>query len=436
MAHGERDEHEATIRAVRDVDKRFGPLGILVDLAGPKLRLGSLFEDPVVCEKGTEVRFIRGIESTSRFDFVSNYEELVDFIEVGERIMLADGTVGFIATAKSRDAVTCRVLEGGELRSRQGINVTGSNPGLPALTDYDRECVRWAVTQDVDFLSLSFVQASVDVLELKNLLHELHSDLPVIAKIEKRQAIGGLAAIAEAADGIMVARGDLGVEIDVAEIPVAQKQIVSMCNQLQKPVIVATEMLDSMRNASRPTRAEATDVANAILDGADACMLSGETAIGAYPVEAVSTMNRIMLTTEELLRDRPSRDPAHRVTTGAQPITSAVVYGAGRIADHLSAKLVVITTRSGATALTKSNLRDFVPTIGVSPDPKVLRRMTLLWGICPLRDAPTGNIETLRSFIFDWGTAAGILQPGDAVVFVAGRDTGEMAHNSISVHTV
>ena len=231
----------------------------------------------------------------------------------------------------------------------------------------------------------------------------------------------------------MVARGDLGVEIDVAEVPVAQKHIVSVCNQQQKPVIVATQMLDSMEHSPRPTRAESSDVANAILDGADACMLSGETAIGEYPIQSVRMMNRIMLATENLLRDRP---PQTRPIGKAHPISHAVVSAAGTVAGQLNAQLVVTATRSGVTALTKSSLRDFVPTVAVSQDLEVLRRMSLYWGIIPLVDAPLHDRRELRDFVCAWGKRAGLLESGDLVLMVSGTQLFPDAHNQLVVYQV
>ncbi|MEM7314304.1 MAG: pyruvate kinase, partial [Planctomycetota bacterium] len=262
------------------------------------------------------------------------------------------------------------------------------------------------------------------------------SDAPIVAKIEKPQALDDLEDIVAAADCIMVARGDLGVEIDVADVPVVQKEIIKTCNRMQKPVIVATQMLDSMQNAARPTRAEVSDVANAILDGADACMLSGETAIGEFPVESVEMMNRIMISTERDLPGRPSRPPAKVSTTGAHPITHSVVYGAAKIAEHLDAALVVIATRSGATALTKSNQRDFVPTIAVSNEPTVLRRMCLYWGVTPLPGAPLEDRIALKEFIVDWARKDGLVEDGDCFVMVTGTGVARGAHNLVMVHTV
>ncbi len=434
MAHGDREAHELVIRTIREIEAETHPLAVLVDLAGPKLRLGELPQDPFECEQGAILAFVRG-KALRPGELSSNNAGLVDLLDSGDDVYLADGNVRLVVTQKQADRVLCRVVEPGHVKSRQGLNLPGVHREFPALTEFDRECIPWAAQQQVDYLSLSFVQSAEDVTELKSILRSLRFDVPVIAKIEKRGALDRLEEVVAEADAIMVARGDLGVEIDVAEVPVAQKHIIERCNRMQKPVIVATEMLDSMHHSPRPTRAEASDVANAILDGADACMLSGETAVGQYPVEAVTTMNRIMQSAEELLRNRTGR-PRTPNMTGAHPVTSAVVYGAAQIADALSARLVVIATRSGITALTKSQQRDFIPTIAVSTQPRTLRRMALMSGIRPLPGISTDDPTELRDFIFNWGRQREVLQSGDTVVFVAGRDTLRNAHNSVSVQIV
>lgn len=255
-----------------------------------------------------------------------------------------------------------------------------------------------------------------------------------IAKIEKPEALEQLEQIVDAADAVMVARGDLGVEIDVAETPVAQKRIIRVCREKCKPVIVATQMLESMHHNRRPTRAEASDVANAILDGADACMLSGETAIGDYPEEAVATMNRIMVHTEQklLVEDVKSSPKTQRV----HPITSAVTDAATAIAESINAKLIVIATHSGGTAWVKSKSRSRIPTIGASDNPAALRRMSLLWGIKPLFLPEFDDTERLFDQISRWGCEMGLLTTGDNVVFVTGSGVIQKAHNVLVVHTV
>jgi pyruvate kinase len=433
MAHGTRAEHDRAVAIIRELGSRFGPLGILVDLAGPKIRLGELVRDPTTCQVDAEFRFVDEGEQRGPADLVTNYRPLVAELQVGNHVLMADGTVRLVVVDKSPQSVTCRVAEPGLIRSRQGVTLPGAALSLPALTDQDRECVKWAAGQDIDFIGLSFVRRADDVRQLAEALEQAGRKVPVIAKIEKREALEQLDSIVKAAFGVMVARGDLGVEIDVAEVPAVQKEIIRTCNRWQRPVIVATQMLDGMQHSPRPTRAEASDVANAILDGADACMLSGETAIGQYPAEAVRTMKRIMEKTEPLLADRPPRAPSGESMTGAHPITQSVVFGAGRIAAHLGAKMMAIVTRTGATALTTSSQRHFVPTIAASQDPRVLHRLTLLWGVTPIAAAPGKSPEEFQRFIVAWGRDQGILHPGDRIVQVTGSQISPHCHNLVMV---
>ena len=266
----------------------------------------------------------------------------------------------------SRIESALRVQQHGIIRSRQGVNLPGVKLSAPAISVEDHQHAIWAANAGVDFVSLSFVRSPDEVRTLKNIIRSNSSTAKVIAKIEKREALDRLEEIVAEADGIMVARGDLGVEIDVAEMPLAQKRIIRVCHEYHKPVIIATQMLDSMHESQRPTRAEATDVANAVLDGADACMLSGETAIGKHPRLAVETMNRIAKVTEQSLEGQPIRQCAKKNAGGLHEVTSAVVRGAGTMAHSLNAKLVVVASHSGRTALALSQQRSFSPTIGVS----------------------------------------------------------------------
>jgi pyruvate kinase len=436
MAHGERKEHEKTVTDIRDAEHRVGrPVAILVDLAGPKMRLGKLLQDPMMCEAGQEFTFIRGEEAANAGQLTSNYELLIDELKVGDMVMLADGTVSMRVEAKQRDSVRCRVSQPGTIRSRQGINLPGVALSVPSMTEEDTNNALWAAKCGIDYVSLSFVRSPNEIHALKTLLRASGSQAHVVAKIEKREALEHLEAIVSATDAVMVARGDLGVETDVAETPVAQKRIIATCQRLRKPVIVATQMLDSMHHSRRPTRAEATDVANAILDGADACMLSGETAIGEYPRDAVEMMTRIMISTETMLKDKPLMGD-ESLAADVHPITSAVVFGAARIADQLKARLVVISTRSGGTARVKAKQRDFIRTLGVSDSEAALRRMCLYWGITPLPGAPVNDGPELRTFIDHWGLTDGSLKVGDRIVFITGTDFVSRAHNLLVVHEV
>lgn len=437
MAHGTREEHERFVADIREAERRVGrPVAILVDLAGPKMRLGKLVEDPLECVTGEEFTFVRGEESPTRQELTCNYPLLVDELKVGDMIMLADGTVSMRVEAKYAHSVRCRVVQGGEIRSRQGVNLPGAALSVPSMTEEDTSNALWAAKSAIDFVSLSFVRSPNEIHALKTLLRASGSQAQVVAKIEKLEALQHLEEIVAATDAVMVARGDLGVEIDVAETPVAQKRIIATCQRLSKPVIVATQMLDSMHHSRRPTRAEATDVANAILDGADACMLSGETAIGEFPREAVEMMTRIMISTESMLRDAVPSATSETPVSGVHVITAAVVRGAAAIAHQVQARLVVISTRSGGTARVKAKQRDFIRTLGVSDSEATLRRMCLLWGITPLKDAPVNDGPELRKFIDRWGLADGSLQVGDRVIFITGTDFVSRAHNLLIVHEV
>ena len=434
-AHGNTQQHDQTLANIRETSQRQDrPVAILVDLAGPKIRLGQLPTDPLDCPLDAEFYFVRGEQSAYPNELTTNYPRLIDELDPENRVLLADGTVGMQVVEKASDRVRCRVFAPGILRSRQGVNLPRVKLSVPSITDADRMHAKWAAVNDADFVSLSFVRAAQDVVDLKQMLNDFGSHAMTIAKIEKPEALDCLDDIVREADGIMVARGDLGVEIEIEETPVQQKRIIEACTRFQRPVIVATQMLDSMQSARRPTRAEVSDVANAILDGADACMLSGETAIGNYPTASVDTMNRIMLATERLLLDRDAHfsDPDCRTVN---PVTEAVVHGASDIARNLNAPLVAIQTKSGRTALAKSKRRSRIKTIAVSSDKRVLRQMALFWGIEPVDGAPQGSAE-LGQFISQWGKDNNVLKSGDFVVLMASADLPIGAHNGVVVHQV
>ncbi len=435
-AHGKIADFERTLASIRRVREATNfPVAVLLDLAGPKIRLGKLLQDPLQVEPGMELTIIRGETTTEPNQLCSNYARLIDDIAVNNSIMLADGTISLQVTARTADTARCKVLTAGVIRSRQGINLPGVSLSVSAMRPEDIENAIWAARNEIDFISLSFVRSAQDVTSLKNLLKSLDSSALVIAKIEKREALQHLEAIVDATDGVMVARGDLGVEIDVAETPVAQKRIIQVCRDKMKPVIVATQMLESMHENRRPTRAEASDVANAILDGADACMLSGETAIGKFPIDAVDTMNRIMQYTEQMLKDQPNTTLTHS-SDRVHPITSAVTFYAASIAEAIHAKLVVVASHSGGTAWVKSKQRNFIPTLGVSDSPATLRRMSLLWGIMPQLIPNIDNPGDLIEQVSKWGCEQGLLAPGDQVVFVTGTGILDNTHNLVVVHQV
>lgn len=444
MAHGGPEAQQVYVDRIRQVGRDLNiPVAILVDLAGPKFRLGEIQGESIFCERDAEFFFVAG-ESHAPNELTASYEPLLRELSPGDVVMLADGTVSMRVESCKPDRVALRVLNHGTIRSRQGINLPGVKLSAPAISVEDHQHALWAGKTGADFVSLSFVRSPDEVRTLKDIVRSTGSKAGVIAKIEKQEALQRLAEIVREADGIMVARGDLGVEIDVARMPIEQKRVIKTCQEFHKPVIIATQMLDSMHDSPRPTRAEATDVANAILDGADACMLSGETAIGKYPREAVAMMNRIALATEETMAGRPLRKLAE-ADDGLHTITRGVVRGAGTIAQVVGAKLVVVASHSGRTALALSQQRSFVPTIGVSTVESTLRKMCLYWGVTPLRGAPATNIEQLIRHMDLWAASAGITKPGDSIVIVggshltAGPDETNMSagvHDVVIVHEV
>jgi len=437
-AHGAEEEHDETFTAIRRVSVELGrPLAILVDLAGPKIRLGKLPGDQLYCGENDRLRFVRGEKSSGPQELTTNYPKLIDELSSGDQIMLADGTVALEVESREPDAAVCHVVQPGTVRSRQGVNLPGVQLSVPSMTEADRASAAWATERGTDFLSLSFVRTADDIYTLSAFLSSHRTPPHVIAKIEKPEAVEHLEAIVDAADGIMVARGDLGVEIDPARVPVVQKKIIAMAHRYQKPVITAMQMLDSMQWNARPTRAETTDVANAILDGSDACMLSGETAIGEYPCEAVAMMRRIAQATEPLFRKmaRQLPDP-EKLPRGLKPVTQAIVRAADHLADDLGARMIVVASRTGATALALCKRRNLVSTVGVSGSEATLRRMCLLWGIVPVAGAPMDEGGELAAFIERWGRDCGELCSGDRLVVLEGSGLSRHGHNKLLIHEV
>lgn len=435
MAHGKKENHELAIENIRRVaDELEAPVGILVDLAGPKIRLGRLLNEPMNLVNDDVVRFVRGTESKAADELTCLYAPLIDEVKVGDAIVLADGIARLSVTEKSADELTCVVVDGGAIRSRQGVNLPATTLSIPALGEVDVQKAIWAAEQNVDFVSLSFVSTAADINQLKSLLANHNSHALAIAKIEKAEALENLDAIVKASDGIMVARGDLGVEIAIEKTPGAQKRIISCCLQHRKPVIVATQMLESMHTSKTPTRAEVTDVANAILDGADACMLSGETAIGQYPVHAVKMMNRIALETENSFRNGRSQVTAH-ASNHSWDVFDAVIYGSAQIAKRVDAKMVVIVNTSTTAALMKSKQRDFIPVLCLTDDPKCYRQMCLYWGIIPtLSGIPIRDIK-IRTYVDAWTKRHTDFPSGTPFVIVTDIEVLSGIHDSVLLAT-
>lgn len=433
MAHGSCGEHGETVRGIRAAAEGLNrQIGILVDLAGPKIRLGSLLREPLTLENGQECSFVRNGAAASDREFTCTYADMIDEVQVGHSIVLADGLARLEVAGKSADRLECVVVEGGTIRSRQGVNLPSTHLSVPALGGTDRIHARWAAETGVEFISLSFVRMAAELHELRGLVRGAGGSALVVAKIEKREALDNLDEVVEAADCVMVARGDLGVEIAIEKTPLAQKRIIRTCAALGKPVIVATQMLESMHHSKQPTRAEVSDVANAILDGADACMLSGETAIGDFPLDSVRMMKRIMFETEQNLRHRNSRMLAREGDSHWSDV-EAVMLGAAQIARRLDAQMVLIVSSNPEAALVKSKQRDFVPSAFLSDNGVSVRQMSLYWGIIPVLVGSIAGIAELPAMAMRWAREEGGLQSGDRLVLVLDNEILPGVHDTLMI---
>ncbi len=380
LSHGTDQEHSAVVSEIRQVSEDTGkPVAVLMDLPGPKMRLGAFEQEPITLSKGDKFRITVDDVLGDQERVSIGYKPFAKQVKAGERILLADGALQLVVEGTDETNVDCIVEEGGELSSRKGVNVIGPSLDIPALTPEDREHIAFAVRVGADFIGLSFCHWAKDVLDAKQALAELRSGIPVIAKIEKKEAVDRIEAIVDAADGVMVARGDLGVEIPMYEVPIAQKKIIACANAANKPVITATQMLCSMVENTRPTRAETTDIANAILDGTDATMLSEETAIGKHPIEAVTMMADIARYTEPHVC--PMMSPKDE---GKCRIDAAIGHSAATAGLDLGASAIVAFTRTGRTAQLISQYRLPIPIVAITPDRTTLRRLNLLWGVWPI----------------------------------------------------
>ncbi|MEV1011106.1 pyruvate kinase [Streptomyces sp. NPDC049881] len=380
LSHGAHREHELRYQRVRRAAGEKGrSVGILADLQGPKIRLGSFREGPVLLETGDEFTITTDDVPGDHTRCGTTYAGLPHDVLPGERILVDDGRVALEVTAVDGADVRTRVAEGGLVSDHKGLNLPGVAVSVPALSGKDIDDLRWALRTGVDVIALSFVRSGDDIKDVHRVMAEEGRFLPVIAKIEKPQAVENLADIVGAFDGIMVARGDLGVEVPLEQVPLVQKRAVSLARRNAKPVIVATQMLESMIESSRPTRAEASDVANAVMDGTDAVMLSGETSVGRHPVETVATMSRIVTAAEDVLLAgglAPLTDENKPRTQGG-----AVARAAAEIGDFLDAALLVAFTQSGDTARRLSRYRSPIPVVAFTPDPATHAQLTLTWGV-------------------------------------------------------
>ena len=443
FSHGTQDDHAIVIERVRSISARLGcAVAVLQDLQGPKIRTGQLKDgQPVMLLDGAETTITTRPMVGDADMFATTYQPLPEDVKVGDRILLDDGLLELRVLAFNETDVRCQVVHGGWLKEHKGINLPGVAVSAPALTEKDRDDLKFGVLHKVDYVALSFVRKPEDVVEAKQLIKHYQAELnvgkltpisiPLIAKLEKPEAVARLDEILDVVDGVMVARGDLGVEMAPEKVPLIQKRIINRCNDLGLPVITATQMLESMITNPRPTRAEASDVANAILDGTDAVMLSGETAAGAYPIEAVQMMVRIAIETES--GNRTARQPQCKRLTQAH----AVSHAARALAEEASVQAIVVFTRSGASAHLISKDRPRTPILAYTPSERVYHQLALWWGVWPHMFPMQGTTEELISVVDKRLQDDKLQKPGDHVVIMGGLPVASQARtNFVKLHRV
>lgn len=420
FSHGTHEEHRRRIGLIRQISFELNqPVAILQDLQGPKIRLGKFKDGPILLKRGDPYILTSKLMPADQKMSPITYSNLIQEVPNGAVILLDDGRVELVVESidYEQQFLHCRTVMGGKLSDSKGVNFPGVTLSVPAMTVKDREDLLFGLGQGVDWVALSFVRTAQDILELKELMAQQGKRVPVIAKIEKFEAFENLDSVIAACEGVMVARGDLGVEMPAEEVPLLQKRLIHQANLAGKPVITATQMLDSMVSNSRPTRAEVSDVANAIIDGTDAVMLSNETAVGEYPVIAVETMARIA--------DRIERDlPQRRTVDAGRSIPNAISQAVGNIAHQLHAQAIVSLTKSGATARNVSKFRPNVPIIAVTPSVTVARQLQVVWGVYPLLvlDLPSSR-QTFQAAI-NVAQERNLILDGDLVIMTAGTISG------------
>jgi pyruvate kinase len=443
FAHGKHEWLAEIVTNIHELSEEMArPIGILGDLSGPKIRLGVLPGDEITCRQDMRFRFIQGMETDNPQELTCTYESLISDLRVGDPVLLADGMVAMRVTEKSEDNeyVECVVEREGVIRSKQGVNLPGVQLSTPCLTEKDLEDLAWAVQHGLDYIGLSFVRSADDIKQLYDEIEKLNPIEPphVVAKIEKIEAVSDIEQILKLTDAVMVARGDLGVEVDIERVPIIQKRIIHLCNQYRVPVITATQMLDSMQFNTFPTRAEASDVANAVLDGSDAVMLSGETAVGVSPLAAVEMMSRIVREAARILSSNlHSEETTSNRRLYAREVTEAVTLGAGMTAEKLDADLMVTCTHEGKTAMALSKQRRTVPTVALTDRPATARRMTLYWGVTSLlTDVVDKSPQKILKYIVNYGKKHGFLSSGSQIVLISGTDWSSLGHDMLLVHEV
>jgi len=438
FSHGSHEDHAEVIRHIRTVAHKYKySVPVLMDLQGPKIRVGKMKDGGQMLETGSTIK-ITGDDVLGTSELIPiDYKSLLHEAEVGNTILLDDGLLEFKVTAKYPDSLEAKVVVGGMMKSRKGVNLPNVRISIPSMTKKDLRDLEFGIEQDVDLIALSFVRSAKDVRDLISRVRAAGSQAAIIAKIEKPEALEVIDEIIEEADGIMVARGDLGIEIPTEQVPVVQKMIIEKCRLAGKPVITATQMLDSMINNPRPTRAESSDVANAVLDGTDAVMLSGETAAGKYPMEAVNVMDRICRSIEEkrpqLYNSLGYRKPEWK----EKQVIESLAYSCVTIADNVEAKAISTITHSGNTARRIAKFRPKVPIVAFTESQKVRRQLNLVWGVYSVRLEELFDTDKSVKMMEDYLLDNGMVKTGDRVIVATGMPMAKRGRtNMIKVSTI
>lgn len=422
FSHGDHATHQKNLNLVRKVSKQLGiRVSILQDLSGPKIRIGDFKEGKVILKKGDTFTLTTKKVSGDESIVYINYEKLPKEVKVGTSIMIFDGKIHLKVKKIAGDEIKCTVIEGGEISNRKGVNVPGANLSIKSLTEKDIQDLEFGVKNKVEFIAFSFVRNVGDVLELRSLLNKAKSKSLIISKIETTEAVENFDEILKVTDGVMVARGDLAVEVGAENVPVLQKQIISKCNKAGKPVITATQMLDSMEHSPVPTRAEVSDVANAIFDGTDAVMLSGETATGQFPVEAIKVMSEVATVTEKSL---PSRKFIE--LEGEDDIVNAVTLSVVRVAEDVKASAIIALTESGLTARMITRFRTPFPIFSISPYEMACNQLLVSYGVTPVKMTCSKNVDVFTGQITKFAVDNKIVKKGDKIVISAGMPFGKV----------
>ena len=438
FSHGTHDSHRETISRIRFASQAMGKdVAILQDLCGPKVRVGLMENGAVELKTGAETIITsRDVVGTPEL-FQTQYEHLPHDVRQGERILLDDGQLELEVLSASGDEIKAKVLRGGILKNNKGMNLPGVNVSAPSVTEKDMQDLKVGIAEGVDFVALSFIRRPEDMDPVREALANAYSQIRLIAKIEKPEAIDCIEDIVKRCDGIMVARGDLGIEMPLPRVPMLQKRLIRLANASDRYVITATQMLESMTTNAIPTRAEVSDVANAIVDGTDAVMLSGETAAGVDPVGVVRMMSSIAVETEQYLKQYPPNWLWTESLSAENPMQDALGHAALRLVEDLDAKAVVIHTQTGGTALFMSKARPFVPILAYTPDAAAMRRLHLYWGVTPIF-APNISSRTELSIISSkYMVDQGLVKAGDKIIVISGTSFGQVgAADAITVTTI